>query len=618
MPISPRLRRTGPWLWAAVLLAALGLRLPAVTAGLPYQGYVDEGHVLHWVARMLRTGSWDPGRYLYPSLPFTAVAAAARLGTPAYRAVHGRPLTDDLSEFPAGDYDLLEPADLLILGRVLTLLASLGTVAVTGLLAARLGGEAAGLLAALLAAIVPALVIRGAVVAVDPWAACFVTAALLCAEGAVRGGRPYRSALLAGAMTGFAFASKYPAALVAVPVGAILLRVEGGWRARLRCLEIAAVAGLAAAAVAMPALVVHQREVFRDVARLSVAYADMHMGSYWDQAVRRAEWDQPLDRPEMGAVFLLWAALGWLAAVRDRRTRATVLAWTLYAGLTGLLVSRYPFRPFRNILPLVPLACVLAALLAAHLRERVARRIWVDAAAVLLAGLLLLPGSLAYARGRAGLVDSRVQAVDWVRERARAGDPVLVSEELAIVRGELARLGGGAVVLEQEEARKRLRRRGGFPFVVTGAFAGKAGIGLPTLLAEGGALERYELAARFGGETPGIGQWRGNRETVLIFRRTSVTSGAQQQEGGDGHGDQPQGEPGGQAGGDEAQLDAAGAVGHHDSQVGAVDGHPAQDRAVGPRLPSGGEGERAGEELLAGRGELHLDPSGTPAQHADR
>jgi hypothetical protein len=616
MPISPRLRRTRPWLWAAVLLAALGLRLPAVTAGFPYQGYVDEGHVLHWVARMLRTGSWDPGRYLYPSLPFTAVAAAARLGAPAYRAVHGRPLTDDLSEFPAGDYDLLEPADLLILGRVLTLLASLGTVAVTGLLAARLGGgEAAGLLAAFLAAIVPALVIRGAVVAVDPWAAFFVTAALLCAEGAVCGGHPYRGALLAGAMTGFALASKYPAALVAVPAGAILLRVEGGWRARLRCLEIAAVAALAAAAVAMPALVFHQREVFRDVARLSVAYADMHMGSYWDQAVRRAEWDQPLDRPEMGAVFLLWAALGWLAALRDRRTRATVLAWTLYAGLTGLLVSRYPFRPFRNILPLVPLACILAALLAVHLRERVPRRIWVDAGAVLLAGLLLLPGSLAYARGRAGLVDSRVQAVDWVREHARAGDAVLVSEELAIVRGELARLGGGAVVLEQDEARKRLRRRGGFPFVVTGAFAGKAGIGLPTLLAEGGALERYELAARFGGETPGIGQWRGNRETVLIFRRTSAP---QQQDGGDGQRGQSQGEPGGQAGRDEAQLDAADAVGHHGSQVGAVDGHPAQERAAGARLPTGGEGEGAGEELLAGRRELHLDPPRTPAQHADR
>jgi hypothetical protein len=548
-------------LWVAVLLLALGLRLPAATAGLPYLGYVDEGHVLHRVVRMLRTGSWDPGWYLYPSFPLILLTAAARLEAPVYRAVHGHPLAADLSAFPPLLYDLVEPADLIVLGRVLTLLASLGIVLLTGLLARRLAGEAAGLFAALCAALVPALVIRGAVITVDPWAALFAVAAIFCAEGAVRGGRPYRDALLAGAMTGLACASKYPAALVAVAVGATLLRVggEGAWRLRVRCLEIAALAALAAAVLAMPAWVTSTHAVLTDIARQSVFYAGQNMGSYWDQAVGRAEWDQPLEHPEVGAVFLAWIVLGWLAALADRRSRATAIAWTLWAGVAALALCRYPFRPFRNLLPLVPLGCVLAALLVARLRERVPRRAWVDAAVVVLAGLLLLPPSLAYARGRRDLIDSRVQAVDWIRAHSATGDPLLVSQEIAIVRSELRRLGGWAAVLPEREARKRLRRHGGFALVITGP-----GTGLPALLAAGGTREPYELAARFG-ESPGIGQWRGNREVVEVYRRIAGASPPPQQNDSHGEGHKAQSQPGAQTGRREAQLDPAHSGGHDDS-----------------------------------------------------
>jgi hypothetical protein len=528
VPISRKVRLL---LWTAVLLLALALRLPAVTAGLPYLGYVDEGHVLHHVVRMLRTGTWEPGWYLYPSFPLTTIAMAARLGAPVYHAVHGHPLADDLSAFPPVLYDLAEPVELIVLARGLTLLASLGIVLLTGLLARRLAGpeeaEATGLLAALCAALLPALVIRGAAITVDPWATLFVVAALYCAEGAVQGGRPYRGALLAGAMTGLAFASKYPAVLVGVAVGATLLRVAGGWRARVRCLEFAALSALAAAAIAMPALVTDRQTVLTDVARQSVFYAGQNMGSYWDQAVRRAEWDQPLEHPEIGIAFLLWIGLGFAAALADRRTRPTAIAWALYAGAAGLALASYPFRPFRNVLPLIPLACVLAALLVARVCEKLPRRrMWVDTVAAVLAVLLLLPASWSYARGRAGLVDSRVQAMDWVRERAAGGDPqggdpqvgepVLISQELAIVRSQVARLGDKGVVLPEQDARKQLRRRGGFAFLMT-----SPATGLPDLVAAGGTREPYELAARFG-ETPGIGQWRGNRQVIFVYRRLAA------------------------------------------------------------------------------------------------
>lgn len=517
-----------PALWGAVLALALGLRLPALTAGLPYLGYIDEGHVLHLAVRLVGERTWDPGRYRYPSLPIYAIAAAVAAEAPFYAAVHGHPLGRDLSPYPPRYYDLVEPVDVIVAGRLLTLAVSLATVILTGLLARRLAGEAAGLFAALLAALLPALVIRGTNVTVDPWAAGFTVAALWLAEGAVRKEDPRRRALLvgaAGAMAGCALTSKYPAVLVAVAVAATLLRVPGDWRHRAGMVGIAAAGGLLAAAATMPALVLESGAVRASLARTAEAYGNARAGDYWQQAVRQSEWDQPLDGPELGLAFLACAALGGLLALRDRRLAGTVLAWALYAAALGLLLSRYPARPFRNLLPLLPLACVLAALPYARLRERLQRPRWLDVAAVLCALAFLLPGDLAYALDRADLVDSRVRAIDWAAAHLAPGEAVLVSEELAIVRGDLARLPGEALVLEVPAARDRLRRRRDIAMVITSDLNGATG--LPDLQEGGRMRTAFRLAARFGDPHEGawenrrqlVGQWRSNDEPILIYQR---------------------------------------------------------------------------------------------------
>jgi dolichyl-phosphate-mannose-protein mannosyltransferase len=512
------LRRKTVLLWAAILALALALRLPSVWAGLPYSNYIDEGHLLHRVGRLIRTGSWDPRWYLYPSLPLYAVAAAVSLYSPVYAAVHGRPLAGDLSAFPFRYYDVVEPAEVFVLGRVVTLGFSLGIVLLTGLLARRLAGEAAGLFAALLAALLPALVIRGAAVTVDPYATFFALAAIYFAEGAVRKERPWRDSILAGLMIGCALTSKYPSVLVTLAVVPTLLRIAGDWRRKVRAVELAALAAMVAAAVTMPALVLKNREVLTDLVRQSMVYEGASMGSYWEQAVRRAEWDQPLDAPEVGLPFLVCVLLGWVTALTDRRYAGTAAAWTLFAAALAIVLSRYPFRPFRNLLPLLPLACVLVALLFARARERLRWRVWGDAAGVALVLVLFLPSSIAFARERAGMVDARVRALDWVAEHAGAADVVLVSEELAILRGELARLRAQTEVLDLRQARVRLRRRRDVQFVVTGDLGGRGGLGLPDVIAKRKTRAPFELAARFG-ENPSTRIWRGNRQLVLVFRR---------------------------------------------------------------------------------------------------
>lgn len=510
-------RRLRLCLWSALLVLALGLRLPPLFATLPFIGYVDEGWLLHPVVHLVGTRTWDPGWYAYPSLPMYAIAGAIALYSPVYAAVHGRPLRGDLSTDESSLSGLVEPVEVIVAGRALTLLVSLGIVLLTGLLARRLAGEAAGLFAALLAALVPALVIRSAIASVDPWATFFVLAAIYFAEGAWRGGRA-RDALLAGAMLGCALTSKYPAILAALAVVPALLRVEGDWRRKVRTVALAAVAGLLAAMITMPALVLRSRAVVAEVSDVARLYGLSPIGEYWDQAVRRAEWDQPLDAPELGLPFLAAALLGWLAAARDRRSAGTAFAWALYAGVLGLVLNGYTSRPFRNLLPLVPLACALVALLFARVRERLRRPVWMDAAAAGCALALLLPSGITFARERAGQVDSRAEAIRWVASHAGPEEAVLVSAELAMPRSELARLPGEVAVLDRHRARARLKRVEDVRFVVTGMFGDSPH--LPRLLGQGKTRVLYRLAARFGGE-PGRGQWGGNRRVVLVYRRAT-------------------------------------------------------------------------------------------------
>jgi hypothetical protein len=510
-------RRLSLVLWAAVLALALGLRLPPLRAGLPYMAYVDEGWSLHPVIRLVGARTWDPGFYIYPSLSLYAIAGAVALYSPVYAAVHGHPLAADLAPVSWRRYDLVEPVELIVAGRLLALAVSLGIVVLTGLLARRLAGEAAGLFAALLAALVPALVIRSAIVTVDPWATFFTLAAIYFAEGAARSGRPWRDALLAGAMIGCGLTSKYPAVLVALAVVPTLLRVAGGGRRKLQAVAAATAAGLLAAAVTMPALVLKSREVVRQVVDEAHVYKVSPVGDYWDQAVRRAEWDQPLEAPELGLALVVCAALGWVAAARDRRFSATAFAWALYAVVLVAFFQRYAFRAFRNLLPLVPLACVLAALLWVEVRERLRRPAWIDAVAVAGALALLLPAGLAFARQRAGQVDSRTEAIDWAVRHTGPDDVVLVSAELAFLESELARLPAEAVELPLRRAQARLRQRGDVDLVLTGRFGVEPD--LPALLLEGRARVPYERVARFGVK-PGDGQWPVNRKVVLVFRRT--------------------------------------------------------------------------------------------------
>jgi hypothetical protein len=508
--------------WMLVLAVAAAVRLPSLSPGLPYLNYVDEGHVLHHVIHLLEQRTWDPKFYIYPSFPFYTIALPAAAWSPVYATLHGRPLRADLSPTPPPYYEHVYPADMIVLGRLVTLAFSLGLIVLTGLYARRLAGPAAGWFAAWLAALLPAFAIRSVSVNVNPMAALFALAALYFAEDAREGDRPWRAAALAGAMVGLATVSKYPSVVVCLAVALAILFARRPWRERVGLLFLAGGASALAAALAMPALVLRTGEVLTQIRNQSVVYKSDAIGSYWDQAVLWAEWDIPYGHPELGMTFLVLTAAGVAVGLWDRRWRKTVLGWLVFAAATAVLFAPYKFRAFRNLLPLIPPACLLVTLVYARLREALPLqpRWAVDVAAAALPIVLFVPDLVQFGRHQLAVVDTRERAVEWLAGHVRPRDRVLISEELAFLPPRLASLPGKPVVQDWQRARRRILRQR-FHYVILGGLRDRNGRELlhPRVVKQ--ILSIYEIEAQFGSSpTSDIkGAFRGNDQIIYILKR---------------------------------------------------------------------------------------------------
>jgi hypothetical protein len=503
-----------------VLVAATLVRLPALTAGLPYMSYIDEGHVLHHAAYLLAHHTWEPDTYAYPTLPFYLVAGTALAWSPVYARLHGQPFLDDLSPTPPEYYDVLEPPDLIIIGRLVTLAFSLGVVVVISLLVRRLAGSAAGLFAAWLAALVPALVMRSAIVNINPLVVFFVLAALFFAERARTGEHPRRDAALAGVMAGLAGATKYPAALVCLSIALAIVLAPATWPEKIRRLLLAGAAAVAALLLAMPALILRTAAVLNSLREMDAIYGVQAIGSYWEQAVHRAEWDLPVLHPELGIAFLILTAAGLVVALRDRRWRPALFGWLLFAAGTALLVAPYKFRAFRNLLPLIPLACALVALLYAWARERFPRRALTDLAACVLPVLLFAPTLHEYDTFQLALQDSREQAIHWLHPRLRPNDRVLILKELAFLPMRTDTLPGKVQVRIWENARDRIVERRDHYLVMGDLLRPDGRPRIPGFI-RNWILANYEVAAHFGATSTSTikGMFRGNAQTIYVLKR---------------------------------------------------------------------------------------------------
>ena len=430
----------------ACLVLGFWLRWPSVTAAWPYSNYVDEAHILVRTFKIVQEGTWDPGWYQYPSLPMYLIAGAAYLLMPVYFLINGHPL-QVVNRY--GYHDLVaDSSAVLVAGRIVTLLLSLGGVWLAARMARRLAGPEAGVLAALLATALPALVTRGGIIIVDTFAAFFVLASLNAAMEIAMGARRPVFAVLCGLFAGWAFTSKYPSGAVILAVVPVALLAPVPWVRRVEILAWSGMGLFLGMFTGMPALFLRTGKVIEALRVLSEYYTFYKHGSY-----RRVV----LFPTEVGIALVAISAIGLIILVVRRKTRVVCAGWLLYAALFLAAMLRSPYQPFRNVLPLILLGSVPAATLpwVFGLRQRYA--MLVSALVVVLSLAAPTPKLMKWWRTEVRRQDSRTQTVDWLATHVRPTDRIVVFRELAVARTELERIPGRVRELSAHEAAMAIR-----------------------------------------------------------------------------------------------------------------------------------------------------------------
>ena len=514
--------------WLAIVAIAAFLRLWPIGSGFPYIDYIDEGHVLHQAIKVLREGTYDTGLYDYPSQPAYLIVGATVAYAPIYRQLHGRSIWADLpahSDFhtPLGEaYDLITPPELIVLGRAVVAALSIGTVVLTGLLANAVAGRHAAMCAMLLAAVCPALVSRGSIVIVDTIATFFVLGTLVfCAliYNGIEASR--RFVVLAAISAGLAFASKYPAGAVYAAVLVTIVMMRTPAVVKLRRVLLSALAFAITSALAMPALILQPAKMMKTWGYLIGSYDELRSNpGYWGAAISSAELGLPLVAAGLAGIALL---------VRNRRTVAA--SWLTFAALLLSALVSSTFQPFRNLLPLVPLICIGAALLIVTARDWILRR-FASAQLAATAVIVVLTLALAFSlvrpawqqiAERTARVDTRIAAIDWLQQHVRPGERILGLRELGIVPAEWQRLASKPTVVSWFDALETL---GGEPFdyVITGDPDLRLATDLPGWSEYRGRWTRklsgMSKEAEFGTEPMFIVPylWRTNEQRVVVLR----------------------------------------------------------------------------------------------------
>ncbi|HEV7585576.1 MAG TPA: glycosyltransferase family 39 protein, partial [Solirubrobacteraceae bacterium] len=415
------------WAWpalAGVLIAAISLRLWGIGQGLPYVYNLDESdHFVPHAVAMFRHGL-DPHYFANPpALTYLLHLLFAVWFGGASGVQHAYAHS---------------PEDFYVLARVVT--AVLGTAAVwlLYLVGARLFDRRVGLLAAAIEAVAFLPVFYSHLALNDVPALAPLTLSLLGSAGVLRRGRPL-DYLIAGVGLGLACATKYTAGIVLLPllaaVAARHLERREGRPAERGANALPAISGLAiAGAAALAAFLLANPYALID-------YQGFRRGLV-HQSTISGEAQGKLGAPSGGGLpYYLWSltwGLGWVPALaalggaltiwrRDRRLGwllvPPAVVFLLFMGVQGRYFGRW-------LLPIVPIACLLAAFLALELGRGLAGRgararpaaLALAVAALCLQGLLYsVHSSLVLSRA-----DTRNLTRAWMVGHVPAGSSIVV------------------------------------------------------------------------------------------------------------------------------------------------------------------------------------------------
>ncbi len=373
-PVADRNERLWAWCGLALILCvALGLRLWGIKEGLPYVYNIDEaGHFVPKAVAMFSNGL-NPRYFVNPPALTYVLHFVLDAWFGGAHGVH--------SEYAR------HPGEVFLVGRVTVALLGTASVWMLYLLGARLLDRRIGLLAAAIEAVAFLPVSYGHLALNDAVTLLPLTLSLFGSAGVMRYGRR-RDYALAGIGLGLACASKYTSGIAIVPlvVAAAAHYLDSIDAARIRPIDgqptgghmtsgqpgrrVAIGIALAGACALLSFLIANPYALLD----FKLFYSELvHQSSLSDEAQGK------LGAPkEIGIFYYLWSfswGLGWVPALAA--LGGAIAIWRRHARIGWLLVpAAILFLAFmglkdryfgRWLLPIFPIACVLAAYCASRL-----------------------------------------------------------------------------------------------------------------------------------------------------------------------------------------------------------------------------------------------------------
>jgi hypothetical protein len=392
---------------AATTAGALVLRLWGIRHGLPFAYNIDEN--AHFVPHAIGLfgHDWNPNYFANPPGLTYLLHAAFAVWFGGAQAT-GRALAR-------------HPGEVFEVARLTTALVATAAVPLLYLAGARLLGRGAGLLAAALLAVAFLPVFYAHEALNDAAALAPMALALYGAAGVLRHGRR-RDYLIAGVGVGLAWATKYTAAIVALPLLAAAVSAPGPRVRIVRRLGLGVATALAAAFAAHPyalldapgflAGVRHQASA-SGAGKLGITAGGGHLYYLWTLT-----WG-------LGWVPAAGALAGAVALARaDRRVAALLLP----APVLLFIYMGFQERYFgRWLMPALPFLCLLAAAGALAL-ARLAGPRWRIAAVTAAAAALCLQGLVFSIHADLVLsrADTRAGARAWMLAHVPPGAAVAI------------------------------------------------------------------------------------------------------------------------------------------------------------------------------------------------
>jgi len=398
--------------WLAMAVLWLGLVIPGLFYGFPQLLDPDEMIFVDGAFRMLAPAYGDPEWYGAPASTLMDVMAVL------YGLFFA--LAKLLGAMPSPLESLAQnPQPYVLIGRVVSALASLAAASVLLLTCNRLLGLFPALAATVAFLLAPGVVQYAQIVRMDAFLILFVVLTLHFAVRIVAEPTS-RNFVLAGMAVGAAVVSKYPGVIVAVTVPAAGLLAAREGRVPLRTAfdlcDRAAIASLATAFVLAPYIFLNFSAMLEDV---FFEARSQHLSAtslgFLDNLLFYFGFGPDVSGiPKILGVPAVIAGLSGYLLLLSRHPRSPLVLYPLFGAAFIVFIAILPLQWTRWALPVTPVIAVGIGVLAAEIADRLRTPRNVTGMVALLAVLLVVgTPALRPALLRAFDRDTRVIAAAW-------------------------------------------------------------------------------------------------------------------------------------------------------------------------------------------------------------